>query len=55
MYSNALGYLGGVSWAIMCARICQAFPNAIVSDLLYKFFKFFYFWSKPREQLTASA
>lgn len=24
--SNAMGFLGGISWAIMLAKICQIFP-----------------------------
>lgn len=25
--SNGMGYLGGISWAILVAKICQVFPN----------------------------
>ncbi|KAE8287059.1 Poly(A) polymerase gamma [Larimichthys crocea] len=36
--SNSLGFLGGVSWAIMVAWICQLYPNAAPSTLVKKFF-----------------
>ena len=39
IYSHTLGYLGGVSYAIMVAKICQEYPYLDVSDLLYKFFE----------------
>jgi poly(A) polymerase len=44
VYSNALGYLGGVSWAILVARICQCLPNATASSVVLYFFIYF---SKP--------
>uniref|UniRef100_I3IXK7 Poly(A) polymerase n=1 Tax=Oreochromis niloticus TaxID=8128 RepID=I3IXK7_ORENI len=47
IYSNKLGFLGGVSWAIMVARICQVYPNATTSTLVIKFFKIFSMWVWP--------
>lgn len=44
IYSNKLGFLGGVSWTIMVARICQVYPNATASTLVIKFFKIFSMW-----------
>ncbi|XP_073350174.1 poly(A) polymerase type 3-like [Pagrus major] len=44
IYSNKLGFLGGVSWAIMVARICQLYPNATASTLVIKFFKVYSMW-----------
>ncbi|KAG9481162.1 hypothetical protein GDO78_010426 [Eleutherodactylus coqui] len=38
IYSNILGFLGGVSWAMLVARTCQLYPNAIASTLVHKFF-----------------
>ncbi|KAK2890373.1 poly(A) polymerase type 3-like [Channa argus] len=47
IYSNMLGFLGGVSWAILVARICQAYPNATASTLVIKFFKIYSMWEWP--------
>lgn len=47
VYSNVLGYLGGVSWAILMARICQLYPNATASTLVEKFFLVFSNWTWP--------
>ena len=44
MYSNALGYLGGVSWAMLVARTCQLYPNAAASTIVHKFFFVFEKW-----------
>ncbi|XP_074541935.1 poly(A) polymerase type 3-like [Halichoeres trimaculatus] len=47
IYSNMLGFLGGVSWAIMVARVCQVYPNATASTLVKKFFKVYNMWEWP--------
>lgn len=44
IYSNALGYLGGVSWAMLVARTCQLYPNAAASTVVHKFFFVFEKW-----------
>ena len=38
IYSNVLGYLGGVNWAILTVKICQMYPNYAVNQLLERFF-----------------
>ena len=44
LYSNPLGYLGGVTWAMLVARICQLYPNLAPAALLHKFFLHFSRW-----------
>ncbi|KAB0351985.1 hypothetical protein FD754_016842 [Muntiacus muntjak] len=51
IYSNILGFLGGVSWAMLVARTCQLYPNAIASTLVHKFFLVFSKWEWPNTVL----
>ncbi|KAG8443977.1 hypothetical protein GDO86_009237 [Hymenochirus boettgeri] len=51
IYSNVLGFLGGVSWAMLVARTCQLYPNAIASTLVHKFFLVFSKWEWPNPVL----
>ncbi|XP_034427388.1 poly(A) polymerase type 3-like [Hippoglossus hippoglossus] len=47
IYSSKLGFLGGVSWAILVARICQFNPNMTASSLVMKFFRVYSMWEWP--------
>ncbi|XP_064002137.1 poly(A) polymerase gamma isoform X2 [Pogoniulus pusillus] len=51
IYSNILGFLGGVSWAMLVARTCQLYPNASASTLVNKFFLIFSKWEWPNPVL----
>lgn len=42
-----MGYLGGVSWAMLTARICQLYPNALPSTIVTRFFRIYYKWKWP--------
>ena len=51
VYSNVLGYLGGVSWAILAARICQLYPYFTASQLINRFFLIYPQWSWRRRPI----
>uniref|UniRef100_A0AAQ5WY72 polynucleotide adenylyltransferase n=1 Tax=Amphiprion ocellaris TaxID=80972 RepID=A0AAQ5WY72_AMPOC len=51
IYSNMLGFLGGVSWAMLVARTCQLYPNAVAATLVHKFFLVFSKWEWPNPVL----
>ena len=44
IYSNIVGFPGGVAWAIMGAKVAQYYPNANPSMLLERFFFLYKNW-----------
>ncbi|KAJ6515348.1 Poly(A) polymerase central domain-containing protein [Mycena sanguinolenta] len=48
IYSNVNGFLGGVAWSILVARICQFYPNAVAGTIVSRFFIIMYQWSWPQ-------
>jgi poly(A) polymerase len=47
LYSNVLGFLGGVQFALLVAAVCQQFPHASPFTLLQKFFAMYASWMWP--------
>ncbi|GAB9468901.1 polymerase [Globisporangium polare] len=47
LYSNKMGYLGGVNWCILVCFINQLYPTAAPSTLLLRFFMVLANWKWP--------
>ncbi|EGF82778.1 hypothetical protein BATDEDRAFT_9489 [Batrachochytrium dendrobatidis JAM81] len=47
IYSNVMGFFGGVAWAILIARVCQLYPCAAAGEVVSKFFQIMYRWEWP--------
>ena len=41
------GFLGGINWALLVARICQLYPNALPNMLVSRFFRVYTRWRWP--------
>lgn len=48
IYSNVMGFPGGVAWAMLVARICQLYPNAVSAVVVAKFFRILGQWAWPQ-------
>lgn len=51
IYANVFGFPGGVAWAMLVARICQLYPNAVGSVIVEKFFNIYTKWNWPQPVL----
>lgn len=47
IYSNVMGFPGGVAWAMMVARVCQLYPRAAAAVVTAKFFRIMSVWKWP--------
>lgn len=45
LYSNVLGFFGGITWAILVARVCQLYPHYVPAALVKRFFKVYSKWN----------
>jgi poly(A) polymerase len=46
-----MGFLGGVAWAMLIARICQLYPNACAAQIVNRFFIIMHRWKWPQPVL----
>lgn len=51
IYGNIMGFPGGVAWAMLVARICQLYPNAVSATIVGKFFHILTRWKWPQPVL----
>lgn len=51
IYSNILGFFGGVAWAMVVARVCQLYPTALPGTIVQKFFGILQQWKWPHPVL----
>lgn len=51
IYANMFGFPGGVAWAMLVARICQLYPNAVGAVIVEKFFDLYIRWNWPQPVL----
>jgi len=55
IYSNVMGFLGGVNWALLVIKICQMFPNYSTNRMLEQFFKIYSNWNWEEHEVHICA
>lgn len=45
IYSNVLGFFGGITWSLLVARVCQLYPYYAPSQLVNRFFRLYLQWN----------
>ncbi|KAF4694534.1 hypothetical protein FOZ60_007769 [Perkinsus olseni] len=45
LYANIIGFFGGITWALLVARVCQMFPNMQSVQLVRRFFLILSRWN----------
>ncbi|KDO33770.1 hypothetical protein SPRG_01650 [Saprolegnia parasitica CBS 223.65] len=53
LYSNKVGFLGGISWTVLVAFVCQMFPNAVAASVYHHFFSVLASWKWPTPIMLA--
>ncbi|KAL8284230.1 hypothetical protein RQP46_004979 [Phenoliferia psychrophenolica] len=51
IYSNVMGFCGGVAWAMLVARICQLYPMGCLGSIISRFFIIMHQWQWPQPVL----
>lgn len=51
IHSNVNGFLGGVAWSMLVARICQLYPNGVAGSIISRFFTIMHQWNWPQPVL----
>eukprot|EP00428_Durinskia_dybowskii_P042691 CAMPEP_0170270560 /NCGR_PEP_ID=MMETSP0116_2-20130129/35225_1 /TAXON_ID=400756 /ORGANISM="Durinskia baltica, Strain CSIRO CS-38" /LENGTH=585 /DNA_ID=CAMNT_0010521753 /DNA_START=31 /DNA_END=1788 /DNA_ORIENTATION=- len=45
IYSNVIGFFGGITWSLLVARVCQLYPYYSPSQLVNRFFMLYFQWN----------
>lgn len=45
IYSNVLGFFGGITWSLLVARVCQLYPHYAPNQLVNRFFRLYHQWN----------